>query len=61
MLLYLALAHDRARRAGELTSFAALREVIVEAARRLRPKLMTAATTIIGLFPVLWSSARART
>jgi Cu(I)/Ag(I) efflux system membrane protein CusA/SilA len=26
------------------------------AARRVRPKLMTMATTMIGLLPILWSS-----
>jgi Cu(I)/Ag(I) efflux system membrane protein CusA/SilA len=57
MLLYLTLAHQRRTHDGRLRSFADLRETIVEgAARRLRPKLMTVATMIIGLVPVLWSS-----
>jgi Cu(I)/Ag(I) efflux system membrane protein CusA/SilA len=57
MLLYLTLAHGKAARAGRLGSFAELREAIVEgAAKRLRPKLMTVATMIIGLVPVLWST-----
>jgi Cu(I)/Ag(I) efflux system membrane protein CusA/SilA len=57
MLLYLTLAHTRRQAAGELKSQADLREVIVEgAAKRLRPKLMTVATMIIGLVPVLWST-----
>jgi copper/silver efflux system protein len=57
MLLYLTLAHRRAEREGRLSSFHELREAIVEgAAKRLRPKLMTVATMIIGLVPVLWSS-----
>ena len=57
MLLYLTLAHDRRLREGRLSSFDELRESIVEgAAKRLRPKLMTVATMIIGLVPVLWSS-----
>jgi Cu(I)/Ag(I) efflux system membrane protein CusA/SilA len=57
MLLYLTLAHARAAREGRLRSFAELREAIVEgAARRLRPKLMTVATMILGLLPVLWSA-----
>ena len=57
MLLYLTLAHTRRQAAGELRSQADLREVIVEgAAKRLRPKLMTVATMIIGLVPVLWST-----
>ncbi|MDP9033749.1 MAG: CusA/CzcA family heavy metal efflux RND transporter, partial [Myxococcota bacterium] len=57
MLLYLTLAHARFAREGRLRSFADLREATVEgAAKRLRPKLMTVATMIIGLVPVLWSS-----
>lgn len=57
MLLYLTLAHGRAEREGRLRSFAELKEAIVEgAAKRLRPKLMTVATMIIGLVPVLWST-----
>jgi Cu(I)/Ag(I) efflux system membrane protein CusA/SilA len=57
MLLYLTLAYDRHQREGRLRSFDDLRETIVEgAAKRLRPKLMTVATMIIGLVPVLWST-----
>jgi Cu(I)/Ag(I) efflux system membrane protein CusA/SilA len=60
MLLYLTLAYDsHVRQTGEgrLRSLAELRESIVEgAAKRLRPKLMTVATMIIGLVPVLWST-----
>src|SRR5437016_8734583 len=55
MLLYLTLAHGRALGQGRLRSLRDLRETIVEgAAKRLRPKLMTVATMIIGLVPVLW-------
>jgi Cu(I)/Ag(I) efflux system membrane protein CusA/SilA len=57
MLLYLTLAHAEHERAGKLSNRHDLREAIVEgAAKRLRPKLMTVATMIIGLVPVLWSS-----
>jgi Cu(I)/Ag(I) efflux system membrane protein CusA/SilA len=57
MLLYLKLAHARRARAGALRTADDLREAIVEgAAKRLRPKLMTVATMIIGLVPVLWST-----
>jgi Cu(I)/Ag(I) efflux system membrane protein CusA/SilA len=57
MLLYLTLAHGRWSSEGRLRSREDLREVIVEgAAKRLRPKLMTVATMIIGLVPVLWST-----
>lgn len=57
MLLYLKLAHRQWRDEGRLRSFADLREAIVEgAAKRVRPKLMTVLTMMIGLTPVLWSS-----
>ncbi|WNG41303.1 efflux RND transporter permease subunit [Archangium violaceum] len=57
MLLYLTLAHQKAEQAGRLRSFADLREAIVEgAARRIRPKLMTVLTTLVGLAPVMWST-----
>jgi Cu(I)/Ag(I) efflux system membrane protein CusA/SilA len=57
MLLYLTLAYEARVRAGGLSTFEDLREAIVDgAARRLRPKLMTVATMIIGLVPVLWSA-----
>lgn len=57
MLLYLTLAHREAEREGRLRTREDLREAIVAgAARRVRPKLMTVATTMIGLVPVLWST-----
>jgi Cu(I)/Ag(I) efflux system membrane protein CusA/SilA len=41
------------------TSIDALREAVVRAGlRRIRPCLMTTATTIVSLLPVLWSSGR---
>jgi Cu(I)/Ag(I) efflux system membrane protein CusA/SilA len=56
MLLYLTLAHDKWTREGRLRTRADLREAIVDgAARRIRPKLMTVLTMMIGLIPVLWS------
>jgi len=57
MLLYLTLAHRRWAREGKLRSFIDLRDAIVEgAAKRVRPKLMTVLTTMIGLLPMLWST-----
>ncbi|HEX6903378.1 MAG TPA: CusA/CzcA family heavy metal efflux RND transporter [Thermoanaerobaculia bacterium] len=57
MLLYLKLAWQRRREEGRLASFDDLREAIVEgAAQRIRPKLMTVLTTVIGLLPVMWST-----
>jgi Cu(I)/Ag(I) efflux system membrane protein CusA/SilA len=57
MLLYLKLAHRRRQEEGRLETFADLREAIVEgAAQRVRPKLMTVMTTMLGLLPVMWST-----
>ena len=57
MLLYLDLAYEEAKREGRLHSLGDLREAIVHgAAKRLRPKLMTFATTCVGLFPIMWSA-----
>ncbi len=57
MLLYLTLSHKRWSSEGRLRTFSDLREAIVEgAAKRVRPKLMTVMTTMIGLLPVLWST-----
>jgi len=57
MLLYLDLSYEKARKEGLLVSRAALQETIVHgAARRLRPKVMTVATTFIGFFPIMWAT-----
>ena len=57
MLLYLDLAYEGAKREGRLSSLNELREAIVHgAAKRLRPKFMTFATTCVGLFPIMWAT-----
>jgi Cu(I)/Ag(I) efflux system membrane protein CusA/SilA len=57
MLLYLSLAWRERAATGRLNSAADLEEAIVEgAARRIRPKLMTVATMMLGLVPLMWSS-----
>jgi len=57
MLLYLDLAFEEARREGRMRSLGELREAIVHgAAKRLRPKFMTFATTCVGLFPIMWAT-----
>jgi copper/silver efflux system protein len=57
MLLYLDLAHEEAQRHDRLKSLGDLRQAIVQgAAKRLRPKFMTFATTCIGLFPIMWAT-----
>ena len=56
MLLYLDLAYEEAKMRGQLRTLADLRRTILYgAAKRLRPKFMTFATTCVGLFPVMWS------
>jgi Cu(I)/Ag(I) efflux system membrane protein CusA/SilA len=57
MLLYLDLAYENAKCEGRLHNLEDLREAIVHgAAKRVRPKFMTFATTCIGLFPVMWAT-----
>ncbi len=57
MLLYLTLAHRRHHEEGRLRTRHDLEDAIVEgAAKRIRPKLMTVLTMMIGLVPVLWST-----
>jgi Cu(I)/Ag(I) efflux system membrane protein CusA/SilA len=56
MLLYLTLSHKRHQDEGRLRTTGDLEDAIVEgAAQRIRPKLMTVLTMMIGLVPVLWS------
>jgi copper/silver efflux system protein len=57
MLLYLSVAWRERSTAGRLQTAADLEEAIVEgAARRIRPKLMTVLTMMLGLVPLLWST-----
>ena len=57
MLLYLDLAYEEARQAGRLRSLRDLQESIVHgAAKRLRPKFMTVATTFVGFIPIMWAT-----
>ncbi len=56
MLLYLDLAYEQAKKEGRLQSLIQLQDAIrYGAAKRLRPKFMTVATTFLGLIPILWS------
>ena len=53
MLLYL----DLAWKEREPATQAEAREAIVDGAvKRIRPKMMTVATILVGLLPVLWST-----
>ena len=57
LLLYLDLSVREARERGLLTDRAALSRAIQDgAAQRLRPVLMTIATDVIGLLPIMWSA-----
>jgi len=56
MLLYLDLAFEERRLAGNMRNLADLREAIVHGAvKRIRPKFMTVAVMFIGLAPIMWS------
>ncbi len=58
MLVYLDQAFDRRKREKGIHSFQDLEAVVVEGAvERVRPKLMTVATTLIGLMPVMMGTA----
>ncbi|NOR80870.1 MAG: CusA/CzcA family heavy metal efflux RND transporter, partial [Methyloprofundus sp.] len=57
MLLYLDLSYRQRQAENRLQSKQDLTEAIVEgAARRIRPKLMSGMTTLIGLTPILWQT-----
>jgi Cu(I)/Ag(I) efflux system membrane protein CusA/SilA len=57
MLLYLDLAYRDARREGRLRTAEDLRAAVMSGAvKRLRPKFMTVATTMLGLVPIMWST-----
>jgi Cu(I)/Ag(I) efflux system membrane protein CusA/SilA len=54
MLLYLDLAYEKFKRNGILDNLSDLRESIFEGAvKRIRPKMMTVLTTMLGLLPIL--------
>jgi hypothetical protein len=57
MIIYLEEAFHAYRRAGRMKTQHDLFEAITYGAvQRVRPKLMTVATTILGLFPALWAT-----
>lgn len=58
MLLYLDLAYNHWKKEGKLKTPEDLTHAIHEGAvKRLRPKMMTALTILIGLFPIMISSS----
>ncbi len=55
MLLFLDLAYEEERRRGEGMTLPRLYDAIIHGAvMRVRPKIMTVATTIMGLLPIMW-------
>jgi Cu(I)/Ag(I) efflux system membrane protein CusA/SilA len=57
MLLYLDLAYEEAKRQDRLRSLSELRDAVIQgAAKRIRPKFMTFATTCLGLLPIMWAT-----
>jgi len=57
MLLYLDIAYEGWKKRGRMETFAHLREAIDQGAvQRIRPKMMTVATTFLSLVPILWAT-----
>ncbi len=57
MLVYLDEIFERRLKEGSMSSYRDMLSGIIEgAAERVRPKIMTVATTVIGLLPVMWGS-----
>lgn len=57
MLVYLNLAYERRKREGMMNTNLDLFNAIIEGAvLRVRPKMMTVGTTILGLMPIMWST-----
>ncbi len=56
MVLYLHEALDRKLQEGKFTKEAIFEATIEGALLRVRPKLMTVATTVFGLVPLLWAT-----
>ncbi|MCU0232303.1 MAG: efflux RND transporter permease subunit, partial [Acidobacteria bacterium] len=58
MLLFLDLSIDDARRRGALATDGELDEAIFHGAvKRARPKMMTVAAAVLGLLPIMFSTA----
>jgi Cu(I)/Ag(I) efflux system membrane protein CusA/SilA len=57
MLVYLDETFNRKRRSGSMNTAGDLHAAVIEGAvERVRPKLMTVATTLIALLPVMWGT-----
>jgi Cu(I)/Ag(I) efflux system membrane protein CusA/SilA len=57
MLLYLDLSYNRWKQEGRLKTLSDLQDAVMHGAvKRLRPKIMTVGTTLVGLIPILFST-----
>ncbi len=57
MLVYLNLVYERRKKEGRMKTSKDLFDSIIEGAvLRVRPKIMTVTTTILGLLPIMWST-----
>ena len=56
MVIYLQEALDKRIHAGDVTRGDVLKACVEGSVLRLRPKLMTVGTTLIGLTPILWAT-----
>jgi Cu(I)/Ag(I) efflux system membrane protein CusA/SilA len=57
MLLYLDIAHDQRKAAGQLNTEQDLRDAIEHGAvMRVRPKHMTILANLLGLLPIMWAT-----
>jgi len=58
MLVYLDNAYNDRLRSGKMVRLSDLYDAVIEGAvERVRPKLMTVTTTMVGLLPILWGTA----
>jgi len=57
MMLYLDLAYERAVKEGRMKRWSDLAEAVHQGAvQRIRPKMMTVATVLVSLVPILWAT-----
>jgi len=57
MLLYLDIAYEDWKSKGKMNTWAELAEAVDHGAvKRIRPKMMTVATTFFALLPILWAT-----
>ena len=57
MIVYLDEYFDRYQQEGRMNTLADLKEAVIGGAvQRVRPKMMTVGTTILGLLPIMWSA-----